>query len=107
MPGQKLKLEEVALASIDHQIGTMSWVQSTSFEEMKLNTLLTAKTAKGTKNTNKLTSSMEEHAQAPLLPELQEILPDEFKERIKRMGVMSQRMMRTLPPRFEGLEKEN
>ncbi|AHB58163.1 TPA: isochorismatase family protein [Pseudomonas aeruginosa] len=88
MPSQKLKPEEVALLLIDHQIGTMSWVKSTSFEEMKLNTLLTAKTAKVLKIPTILTSSMEEHAQGPLLPELQEIFPDEFKERIKRMGVI-------------------
>jgi len=33
-----------------------------------------------------LTSSMEEYAQGPLLNELNDILPDEFAARIKRLG---------------------
>jgi nicotinamidase-related amidase len=36
-----------------------------------------------------LTSSMEEYAQGPLLPELETILPDEFAARIKRVGIVN------------------
>ncbi|HFL2802384.1 TPA: isochorismatase family protein, partial [Pseudomonas aeruginosa] len=36
-----------------------------------------------------LTSSMEEHAQGPLLSELQDILPKEFAARIKRVGIVN------------------
>jgi nicotinamidase-related amidase len=35
-----------------------------------------------------LTSSMEEQAQGPLMPELQEILPEAFAARVKRFGVV-------------------
>lgn len=36
-----------------------------------------------------LTSSMEEHAQGPLLSELETILPDAFAARIKRLGIVN------------------
>ena len=36
-----------------------------------------------------LTSSMEEHAQGPLLAELEQILPQEFANRVKRAGIVN------------------
>jgi nicotinamidase-related amidase len=36
-----------------------------------------------------LTSSLETEAQGPLLPDLKELLPDEFEQRIKRTGVIN------------------
>jgi nicotinamidase-related amidase len=77
-----------ALLLIDHQIGTMGWVKSIPFEEMKRNTLLLAQTAKILKMPVVLTSSMEEYAQGPLLNELAAILPDEFEKRVKRFGIV-------------------
>lgn len=88
MSGFKFQADEVAVLLIDHQIGTMSWVKSITFEEMKLNTLLLAKTAKVLNIPVVITSSMEEHAQGPLLPELEQIFPKEFAARIKRSGVI-------------------
>lgn len=78
-----------ALLLIDHQIGTMSWVGSISFDEMKMHTLMLAKAAAATAIPTILTSSMEEHAQGPLLPELKEILPTEFENRILRAGIVN------------------
>jgi len=48
-----------------------------------------AKTAKILGMPVVLTSSMEDHAQGPLLGELTDILPDAFSARIKRLGVVN------------------
>jgi nicotinamidase-related amidase len=81
--------ENAALLLIDHQVGTMGWVKSTTFEAMKMNALILAKTAKILKLPTVLTSSMEEYTQGPLLSELETILPDEFAARVKRFGIVN------------------
>lgn len=81
--------DTAAMLLIDHQVGTMGWVKSLPFEEMKRNALMLAKTARILKMPVVLTSSMEEYAQGPLLSELAEILPDEFGARIKRLGIVN------------------
>lgn len=85
----KFTAENTAMLLIDHQIGTMGWVKSISFEEMKQNALVLAKTAKALNIPTILTSSMEEYAQGPLLTELEDILPNEFENRVKRLGVVN------------------
>jgi nicotinamidase-related amidase len=59
------------------------------FAELKRNALMLAKTGKILKLPVVLTSSMEEHAQGPLLTELETILPAEFAARIKRLGIVN------------------
>jgi nicotinamidase-related amidase len=86
---QRYAAEDSALLLIDHQVGTMSWVQSISFKEMKRNAIMLAKTASILKMPVVLTSSMEEYAQGPLLSELESILPKEFAARIKRAGIVN------------------
>ncbi len=81
--------ENTALLLIDHQVGTMGWVRSISFEEMKRNALMLAKTTRILKMPVVLTSSMEEYAQGPLLSELETILPAEFAARIRRVGIVN------------------
>lgn len=81
--------ENAALLLIDHQVGTMGWVQSIPIEEMKRNALMLAKTTRILKMPVVLTSSMEEYAQGPLLDELEAILPTEFAARIKRAGIVN------------------
>jgi nicotinamidase-related amidase len=78
-----------AMLLIDHQVGTMGWVKSISFEEMKRNALMLAQAARILKIPTILTSSMEEYAQGPLLNELESILPAEFENRIKRFGIVN------------------
>lgn len=78
-----------AVLLIDHQVGTMSWVKSMPFEEMKRNALMLARTARILKLPVILTSSMEDRAQGPLLSEFEEILPDEFQSRIQRAGIVN------------------
>ena len=89
MTDQRTLWRDAAVLLIDHQVGTMSWVRSTPFEEMKRNALMLAKTAKILKLPVVLTSSMEDHAQGPLLNELAEILPEAFQARILRAGIVN------------------
>lgn len=81
--------QDSVMLLVDHQVGTMSWVGSISFEEMKRNALMLAKSAAILGIPTVLTSSMEEHAQGSLLSELEQILPKEFANRVKRAGVVN------------------
>lgn len=83
MSFQRFTAQDTALLLIDHQVGTMGWVNSIAFEEMKQHALMLARTASILKMPVVLTSSMEEYAQGPLLHELESILPSEFAARIK------------------------
>ncbi|MBP6583792.1 MAG: isochorismatase family protein [Chromatiaceae bacterium] len=89
MKYEKFGVDNAALLLIDHQVGTMSWVKSISFEEMKRNALMLAQAARILKLPVVLTSSMEEYAQGPLLSELESILPSQFTARIKRFGIVN------------------
>jgi len=81
--------DDTAVLLIDHQVGTMGWVRSTDREEMKTNALALAKAAKTLDMPLVLTSSLEEHAQGPLAPELEQIAPTEYAGRIRRLGVVN------------------
>ena len=89
MAYEKFNADNAALLLIDHQVGTMGWVKSISFNELKRNALMLAQTARILKMPVVLTSSMEEYAQGPLLGELETILPAAFAARIKRMGIVN------------------
>ncbi|QTD35821.1 isochorismatase family protein [Pseudomonas fluorescens] len=89
MTYENFSAENAALLLIDHQVGTMGWARSMTFEDLKRNALMLAKAARILKMPVVLTSSMEEHAQGPLLSELEQILPVEFASRIKRLGIVN------------------
>lgn len=89
MTFEKFNAADTALLLIDHQVGTMGWVKSIPFEEMKRNAIMLAHTARILKMPVVLTSSMEEYAQGPLLSELQSILPIQFEQRVKRFGIVN------------------
>jgi len=89
MAHQRFNADNAALLLIDHQVGTMGWVRSIPFEELKRNALTLADTARILKLPVVLTSSMEEYAQGPLLSELGTILPAAFVARIKRVGIVN------------------
>jgi nicotinamidase-related amidase len=89
MKYEKFGAENAAMLLIDHQVGTMSWVKSIPLDELKRNVLLLAKAARILKLPVVLTSSMEDHAQGPLISELGQILPDAFAARIKRVGIVN------------------
>jgi nicotinamidase-related amidase len=89
MSYEKFSADNAALLLIDHQVGTMGWVKSIPFQELKRNALMLAKTASILKLPVVLTSSMEEYAQGPLLSELEQILPSAFATRVKRLGIVN------------------
>ena len=81
--------DNAAMLLIDHQIGTMAWTHSHDINLVKQNALKLARIAKAAGLPTVLTSSMEDRIQGPLVPELAEILPDEFAARIKRPGIVN------------------
>lgn len=85
---ERFTSQNAAMLLIDHQVGTMGWVRSAPLEEIKRNTVVLAKVAKVLNLPVVLTTSMEEHVQGPLMPEVQAILPEAFATRIKRVGVV-------------------
>ena len=78
-----------ALLLIDHQVGTMGWVRSVDLEEIRTNTLVLAKAASALGIPVVLTSSMEDQAQGPLMPELESVLPTAFADRVIRGGIVN------------------
>ena len=81
--------ENAAMLLIDHQVGTMAWTHSHDINLVKQNAIKLAKIAKALNLPVILTSSMEEYVQGPLIPELEEILPEAFSTRIKRPGIVN------------------
>ena len=81
--------ETAAMLLIDHQVGTLGWQHSGDLNLTKTNTIKLAKIAKAVSIPAVLTASMEDHAQGPLMPELADILPEEFEARIKRPGIVN------------------
>jgi len=78
-----------ALLLIDHQVGTMQLIKNIDVEQAKRMSLALAKTARILGIPTVLTSSQEDQMQGPLLPELEEILPDAFAARVKREGIVN------------------
>lgn len=83
------KPSDTALLLIDHQIGTMQLIQNIDRDHAARMTVALAKMAKILGMPVILTSSQEEMAQGPLLPELQELLPEAFERRVRRRGVVN------------------
>jgi nicotinamidase-related amidase len=81
--------ENAAMLLIDHQIGTMGWTHSHDINLVKANAVKLAKIAAGSNIPVLLTTSMEDHAQGPLIPELAEILPEAYEKRVKRPGIVN------------------
>lgn len=64
----------------------MKLIKNISLDMARRNTLALAKTARILNIPVVLTSSQEENLQGPLMPELQQILPEAFAARVKREG---------------------
>ncbi len=88
---KKFNLDDTAMILIDHQVGTNTWACSTPLALLKKNVIILAKFAAGTKMPTVLTSSMESNVnvQGPLMPELQQALPEAYASRVKRQGVVN------------------
>jgi len=89
MSFERFTASNAIMLLVDHQVGTMSWVKSIPFDEMKRNALMLARAAAILQMPVVLTSSMEQHAQGPLLPELESILPEAYASRIQRLGIVN------------------
>jgi nicotinamidase-related amidase len=89
MKTEKFTATNTAMLLIDHQVGTLSWCRSIPQELIRNNTRALARAAKALGMPLILTSSMEEHAQGPLIKDLEEIAPEEHASRVKRIGVVN------------------
>lgn len=78
-----------ALLMIDHQVGTMQLIKNIDVAWAKKMSITLAKAANILNIPTILTSSQEDRLQGPLLPELEQILPDAFDKRIKREGIVN------------------
>ena len=84
--------ENSALVLVDHQVGTINWAGELTpdeREQLKMWVRLMARFAKGAGIPIVLTSSLETEAQGLLLPEFQQIMPEEYARRVKRTGVIN------------------
>jgi nicotinamidase-related amidase len=87
-----MTLKNTALILVDHQVGTIGWageLAAGEADQLKMWVKIMARFAKGAGMPIVLTSSLENEAQGPLLPEFQQILPQEYAGRIKRTGVIN------------------
>ena len=81
--------ENSALVLIDHQVGTLQFVHTMPAEDTLRNAVMLAKAAKAYGMPIVLTSSQEDHLQGPIAPALQQVLPGEFNNRVKRTGIVN------------------
>lgn len=79
--------DNAILLLIDHQVGTLQWCANRPQEMIISRTVALAKIAKALNIPVVLTSSQEDHAQGLLIPEIEEILPEEYSRRVKRAGI--------------------
>jgi nicotinamidase-related amidase len=81
--------ENCALILIDHQVGTLQFVHTMSPETSLRNAITLAKAATAYGMPIVMTTSQEDHAQGPTAPALQAALPDAYKNRVKRTGIVN------------------
>ncbi|MGB7815236.1 MAG: isochorismatase family protein [Methylotenera sp.] len=86
---EKFSADNAALLLIDHKVGTMQLIKNIDRELAAKQSIALAKMAKILNMPVVLTSSQENNAQGPLLPEIAEILPEAYEARIKRPGVVN------------------
>jgi len=89
MKDEKFSADAAALLLIDHQVGTMQLIKNIDRELAAKQSIALAKMAKILNMPVVLTSSQENNAQGPLLPEIAEILPEAYEARVKRPGVVN------------------
>src|ERR1700691_84329 len=80
--------ENSALVLIDHQVGTLTFVHNIPWEASLRNAVMLAKAANYGMPVV-LTTSQEDHPQGPTAPALQEALPEAYKNRVKRTGIVN------------------
>ncbi|MFD0782961.1 isochorismatase family protein [Micromonospora azadirachtae] len=83
-----LKAQDSALILIDHQVISMGFIKTQSPEIAKLNSTTLVKAAKVLDIPNVWTSSTEDDNKDWWIPELKEIDPEAYANRIKRTGIV-------------------
>lgn len=86
---ERFTAENSALLLIDHQVGTMQLIKNIDKDLAAKQSIALAKMAKILNLPVVITSSQEERAQGPILPEISDILPEAHAARIKRPGVVN------------------
>jgi nicotinamidase-related amidase len=81
--------ENSALVLIDYQVGTLQLIRTSSSDVCPRNAVALANAANALKMPVVLTSSQEDRIQGPISPALQKVLPDAFKARVKRQGIVN------------------
>ena len=81
--------ENSALVLIDYQVGTLQFIHNMSPDDSLRNAVMLAKAARAYGMPTILTSSMEDHVQGPIAPALQQVLPEAYNNRIKRVGIVN------------------
>lgn len=81
------KKEDTVMLLIDHQVGTLNFCANRPKEMIISRTRALARLAKALNIPVVLTSSQEDRAQGLLLQDLQDLLPEEYANRIKREGI--------------------
>lgn len=89
MKQQRFTAENTALLLIDHQVGTMQLIKNIDTTLAAKQSVALAKMARILNLPTVITSSQEENAQGPILPEIAEILPEAHAARVKRPGVVN------------------
>ena len=85
----RFSAENAALLLIDHQVGTMQLIKNIDRELAAKQSIALAKMAKILAMPVVITSSQEDRAQGPILPQIAEILPEAHAARVKRPGVVN------------------
>jgi len=86
--GYKFRPETTAMVLIDQQIGTATMIHTQPKEMCIRNAAVLAMTAKTLGMPLVLTSSMEDHFQGLIAPEIQQAAPEEYARRVKRQGIV-------------------
>lgn len=79
--------DDTVMLLIDHQTGTLNFAANRPHEMIVSRTRALAKFATALNIPVVLTSSQEDHAQGPLIQDLQDLLPKEYSDRVKREGI--------------------
>jgi nicotinamidase-related amidase len=88
MKGQ-FTAENSVLVLVDYQVGTMQLIRTSSSDVCLRNAVTLATAAKTLDMPVVLTSSQEDRIQGPISPALQQVLPDAYKARVKRQGIVN------------------
>jgi nicotinamidase-related amidase len=88
MKGQ-FTAENSVLVLVDYQLGTMQLIRTSNSDVCLRNAVTLATAAKTLNVPVVLTSSQEDRVQGPISPALQKILPDAYKARVKRQGIVN------------------